>query len=289
MHSAITKQQETGNKTDVFLAELKHLIDTDELVLPSLPEVALRIREAAEDENMTARDITETLMQDPSLTARLIQVANSPLYRTRNPIDDLQVAVTRLGIRLVRDLVINLAMKQIYQATSDVLDEQFRAIWNTSIETASICRMMATITKGLNPEQALLAGLIHNIGALPILVKADEDYDLLQDPETLAEIVYSMQGEVGVMILNKWNFPEQMIEVVDKCNDFSHTHDGGARLVDVVQVALLQGEHVPEKYRPGDLSAIPAFANLGMDSEVNVVDIEENKEVIENTKQSLMI
>ena len=52
-----------------------------------------------------------------------IQVANSPLYRSRNPIDDLQMAVTRLGIKMVRDLVVTLAMKQIYQATSDVLDD----------------------------------------------------------------------------------------------------------------------------------------------------------------------
>ena len=112
---------------------------------------------------------------------------------------------------------------------------------------------------------------------------------LLQHPEALADIVYSMQGQVGVMILNRWNFPKQMIEVVDKCHDFRHDHDGDARLVDLVQVALLQGSHVPGKYRPNELSAIPAFANLGMDSEVNVIDIEENKELIENTKQSLMI
>lgn len=289
MHGTESTQHESRKKSDIFLAELRNALDTDKLILPSLPEVALRIREVVENENTTAHDIAEMLKQDPSLTTRLIQVANSPLYRTRYPIEDLQMAVTRLGIRMVRDLVVNLAMKQIYQATSDTLDEQFRAIWNTSIETASICRMMATIIPGINPEQALLAGLIHNVGALPILVMADEDYELLQHPEELADIVYSMQGPVGMMILKKWNFPDNMIEVVDRSNDFSFDHDGGARLVDIVQVALLQSDHVPAKHRPGDLSSVPAFANLGMDSEVNVVAIEENQEAIEHTKQSLMI
>ena len=276
-------------KTNVFLAELTHAIEADELVLPSLPEVALRIREVVEDENTTAQTISETLKQDASVAARLVQVANSPLYRTRNPIENLQVAVTRLGIRLVRDLVVKLAMKQIYQATSDVLDEQFRAIWNTSVETAAICRMLATLSRGVDPEQALLAGLIHNIGALPILVKADEDYDLLSEPDALADIVYNTQGRVGGMILKKWQFSEPMIEVVVNCQNFTYSHDGNARLVDIVQVALLQGDHVPERYRPRSWSTVPAFAKLGMDADVNVVDIEENRELVENTKQSLMI
>ena len=289
MQGTESMQYKNGQKSDIFLAELKNALDTDKLILPSLPEVALRIREGVENENTTAHGIAEMLKQDPSLTTRLIQVANSPLYRTRYPIEDLQMAVTRLGIRMVRDLVVNLAMKQIYQATTDTLDEQFRAIWNTSIETASICRMMATIVSGINPEHALLAGLIHNVGALPILVRADDDYELLQHPEELADIVYSMQGPVGVMILKKWNFPDNMIEVVDRSNDFRFDHDGNARLVDIVQVALLQGDHVPEKHRPDDMSSVPAFANLGMDSEVNVIDIEENQEAIEHAKQTLMI
>ena len=170
-----------SEKAEKFFQELQKAVETDQLVLPTLPEVALKIREAVESEDSSAQQIAETLTQDAALSARMIQVANSPLYRTRNPIDDLQMAVTRLGIRMVRDLVISLAMKQIYQATSDVLDQHFRESWNTAVEVAAICRMLATTVPGINSEQALLAGLIHNIGALPILVLAEDDEELFND------------------------------------------------------------------------------------------------------------
>ncbi|TNF33446.1 MAG: HDOD domain-containing protein, partial [Gammaproteobacteria bacterium] len=266
---------------------LKAAVESDQLILPTLPEVALKIREAVESDTTSAQQIAETLTQDASLSARLIQVANSPLYRTRNPIDDLQQAVTRLGIRLVRDLVISLAMKQIYQATSDVLDQHFRNSWNAAVEVAAICRMLATTIPGIQPEQALLAGLIHNIGSLPILVMAEDDDELFQDSEALGDLIWNLQGRVGELILKTWNFPEHMIEVVRESHNFSYKHDGGPHFVDVVQVALLQGGHVDDKHLPQDWGKIPAFTQLGMDSEINVVEMDENQAVIENARQSL--
>lgn len=275
-----------NKKAEQFFNELKTAVESDQLILPTLPEVALKIRDAVESESTSAQEIAETLTQDASLSARLIQVSNSPLYRSRNPIEDLQMAVTRLGIRMVRDLVVSLAMKQIYQATSDVLDEHFRRSWNTSVEVAAICRMLATTIPGINPEQALLAGLIHNIGTLPILVKAEDDDELFNDSAALGEVIEALQGPVGELILKTWNFGDAMTEVVTHAHDFGYNHDESARLIDIVQVALLQGGHIEGDI---DWTAVPAFSKLGMDTEVNVVEIEENQEIIENTKQSLLV
>ena len=274
-------------KAEQFFSDLKKAVENDQIILPTLPEVALKIRESVESENTSAQEIADNLAQDASLSARLIQVANSPLYRTRNPIDDLQMAVTRLGLKMVRDLVIALAMKQIFQATSDVLDDQFRNSWNTAVEVAAICRMMATTVPGISSEQALLAGLIHNIGSLPILVMAEDDDDLFQDAEALSNIIKELQGRVGELILQSWHFADPMIEVVRECNNFNYDHEGPARFVDLVQASLLQGGYVDDDSI--DWGCVPAFTKLGMDTEVNVVDIEENKEIIEDTKQSLMI
>ena len=275
-------------KSEEFFAQLKKAVETDKLILPTLPEVALKIRAAVEDENASAQKIADTLTQDASLSARLIQVANSPLYRSRNPIDNLQMAVTRMGIRLVRDLVVSLAMKQIYQATSDVLDVSFRKSWNNSVEVAAISRMLATMVQGLNPEQALLAGLMHNIGSLPILVMAEDDDELFQNPAALGGIIWELQGRVGALILTNWGFPESMIEVVRECHNFNYACAGGApAFVDLVQVALLQGNLVPVEYTPADLSKVPAFAMMGMNAEVNVIEIEANQQIIENTRVTL--
>ena len=275
-------------KAEMLFEDLIKAVETDKLILPTLPEVALKIRDAVENENSTAQDISDALAQDASLAARLIKVANSPLYRTRNPIEDLQMAVTRLGIRIVRDLVVGLAMKQIFQATSDALDVHSRKIWSKSVDAAAIARMMATLVPGINPEQALLAGLIHNIGALPVLVLAENDDELFQDEEALGRVIYELQGDVGELILESWGFDEHMIEVVKQCHNFDYDNGEQASFVDLVQVALLQGKHVPSEFAPDNWSDVPAFARLGIDTEVNVVDIEENKEMIENTRMALI-
>lgn len=274
-------------KAESLYNDLQEAVEADKLILPTLPDVALRIRDVVESEKSTAQDIADALAQDASLAARLVKVANSPLYRTRNPIEDLQMAVTRLGIRIVRDLVVGLAMKQIFQATSDALDTHSRNIWSKSVDAAAISRMMATLVSGINPEQALLGGLIHNIGALPVLVQAENDDELFHDEVALGHVIYELQGIVGELILRHWEFDEQMIEVVKQCHNFAYDKGDQASVVDLVQVALLQGRHVPEELSPECWSSVPAFARLGLDVEVNVVDIEENKEVIKDTKMAL--
>ena len=276
-------------KADLFFNELKEAVEDDSLVLPSLPEVAFKIRDAVECEDSTAEQIANALSQDGSLSARLIQVVNSPLYRPRNPIDDLQMAVTRLGIRLVRDLVMNLAMKQMFQSTSEVLDKKFRDVWNTSVDVAAICQMMSVSMNDISKEQALLAGLVHNIGILPILMIAENDDDLFHDGAALNAIVSELQGPVGEMILKSWNFSDGLVEVVKQCHDFTYSDDSGANLVDLVQVALLQGGFVTDQDVPEDWSTVPAFSKLGMDSEVNIIHIEGNKECIEDARQTLML
>ena len=276
-------------KVDIFFNELKESVEDDSLTLPSLPEVALKIRDAVESEDSTTEQVADALSQDGSLSARLLQVVNSPLYRPRTPIDDLQMAVTRLGIGLVRDLVMNLAMKQMFQSTSAMLDKKFRDVWATSVDVAAICQMMAVSVDGIKREQALLAGLIHNIGALPILMIAENDDDLFHDEVALNSIVWELQGPVGELILKSWNFSDGLIEVVTRCHDFNSEEESSTKLVDLVQVGLLQGGFVPDEYTPADWSSVPAFTRLGMDSEVNVIEIEGNQESIEEAKQTLMV
>ncbi len=273
---------------DEIFNELKEAIEKDTLLLPSLPEVALKVRDVAEDENTSTQQVVDILSQDASMSARLLQVVNSPLYPSRIVIDDLHMAVTRMGIRQVRDLVMNLAMKQMYQPTTAVMEHQFRKAWGMSVEVASICQMMAmTVVKDIRKEQALLGGLIHNIGSLPILLIAENHDELFHDEEALNSLVVELQGRVGAMILKSWNFSTDLVEVVTQCHNFEYEHEGDANLIDLVQFTLLQGGFVDEDRTPEDWSLIPAFAKVGVDPEVDVVHIEENQEILDDVRQSL--
>ena len=259
-----------------FLDELLDAIKHDRLTLPTLPEVALRVREAVDDPDVSAGKLASMISQDAALAARIIKVANSPLLRGRVPVDNLQFAITRLGLTFVRNLVTGLAMQQMFQATSDVVDRRLRDSWQNSTEIASISQVLAQHYTKLKPDQAMLAGLVHEIGMLPILAMAEETGDLLNHPDILNRIIDKLHPKIGTAILTAWDFPPELIAVPEGCIDYGRSHPGPADYADVVTVARLQKfagtEHALGQM---DWSTIQAFGKLGLSADVAVHDIEE--------------
>jgi HD-like signal output (HDOD) protein len=255
--------------------ELITAIDNDDLVLPTLPEVALKVREAAEDPDIGIPQISKVIGNDAALTARIIKVVNSPLLRTNKAINDLQMAVSRLGINYTCNLATGLAMEQMFQATSDVVDRKMREVWNKSTEIAGICHVLCKHYTRLMPDQATLAGLVHQIGVLPILTYAEDHNELLSDSISLNHVIEQIHPLIGDKILRTWDFPEPIAMVPSQHLDF--TRDSAkVDYVDIVQVAILQsylGSQHP--YTQLDWSQIPAFHKLGLDPQQNLNDDED--------------
>ena len=266
-----------------FADQLREDIESNRIQLPTLPEVALKVREAVESENSTAASIAEMITQDPALTARLLQVANSPLYRGRNPIENVQMAVTRMGLALVKNLVVTLAMRQIFQASSEALDKTFRALWADSLEIASIARVLSYNVDSLDQEQAMLAGLVHNIGALPILTKLDNDFGFETDPNLIKELLAELAPKVGCEILRKWQFAEALLNVPRDCLDLKRILPK-PDYADLVLVARLQ--HLVYTGRNDARSCLTmwehysAFERVGIETEVTVLESEESADQI---------
>jgi HD-like signal output (HDOD) protein len=250
--------------------ELIHAIEHDELVLPTLPEVALRVREAAEDPDIGIPQISKVIGNDAALTARIIKVVNSPLLRTNKEITDLQMAVSRLGINYTCNLATGLAMEQMFQATSDVVDRKMREVWTKSTEIAGICHVLCRHYTRLMPDQATLAGLVHQIGVLPILTYAEEHNELLADSISLNHVIEQIHPIIGDKILRTWEFPEPIAMVPSQYLNFARD-SAKVDYVDIVQVATLQsylGSEHP--YTQLDWGTVPAFAKLGLDPNVDM-------------------
>lgn len=255
--------------------ELLKAIENDELVLPTLPEVALQVREAAENPNISIPALSKVIGNDAALTARLIKVVNSPLLRTNKEITDLNMAISRLGINYTANLATGLAVEQMFQATSDVIDNKMRAVWNRSTEIAGICHVLCRHFTRLQPDQATLAGLVHQIGILPILTYAEASSVLLKDSISLNHIIDRIHPVLGERILRAWDFPEQIATIPTNYLDFqrqSKTVD----YIDIVQVATLQSyadsDHPLSQV---DWTQVAAFAQLGLDVQARLNDDED--------------
>lgn len=86
-------------------------LENDCLPLPTLPEVAICVRETADDDNASITDVGKIIETDAALSARIVQVGNSALYRGVNPAETVQAATRRMGLDTVRALATSLVMK----------------------------------------------------------------------------------------------------------------------------------------------------------------------------------
>lgn len=259
---------------------LLELVDRDELMLPTLPEVALRIREAANDPNVSSRDLTELLGTDPAISAWLIRIANSPLMRSFQRIDTLSGAISRLGVAYSCNLATGLAMQQLFQATSETIDARMRQAWQHSTEVAAIATVLAKHYTSLKPDQATLAALVHAIGVLPVLAYAEEHRLFLGEDEgaQLDQLIAAAHPLLGERILAAWNFPEDLLSVPVEHVDVRRVVER-ADYVDVIIVAKLQC-HGPyqgqsQSFLPvEEWHAVSAFNRLGLSPIPDVLEAE---------------
>jgi len=267
--------------------ELNDAIRSNRVVLPTLPEVALKVRDAAEDPRTDSSGIARVIANDAALSARIIRVANSPLLRAASPIVDLRMAISRLGMQYTCNLAIGLAMEQMFQATSDAVDRRMREVWTRSTEVAGISAVLAKTFTRLKPDQATLAGLVHQIGALPILRFAEEQRRLLKSPELLDELIAALHGEIGQLILETWDFPPELAVVPTQYLQFDR-QPAAADYADIVLVANLQGRiGTDHPLTRMDWHGISAFARLGLDPDFNAMEVEDLSDALSASIASL--
>ncbi len=262
-----------------ILEEITTLIQTDQLVLPTLPEVALKAREVAEDPDVSSSKLSAVLQNDPALSARVIKVANSPLLRATRVVDDLITAINRLGIIFTANLVTGLAMEQMFQATSEVVDIKLRDIWAKSTITADKAHVLCRHFTELSPDQATLSGLIHELGALPVLTYTEEQLEMIPDPNVLDDIIEQLHPKLGSLILRNWDFPQEIIAVPEGMADITHDDGLPASYVDLVIVANLHSTPSDDL----DLDTIPAFKKLGLGTEAERKVLDDLNEEISET------
>ncbi len=249
------------------------------LVLPTLPEVALKVREVANNPDVTAVQLADVITTDAALSARLLKVANSPLYRGRVDVESVQTAVTRLGIPMIRNLVTSLVMEQMFRPTNKRLENRMRDLWQHSIEVAAASQVIASKHPHIANDEALLAGLLHEIGALPILMKAADMPELLEDTRRLDTLIENLYPKIGAAILKSWDFPETLVTVAAEHANLNRNSQNGPDLTDVVQVANLQSYFNTSKaLDPNTRDKVLAFRKLGIDTGISVVELDENSE-----------
>ncbi len=212
----------TALTTQSIADSIRAVVDAGTIALPPLPNLVNRLMELLRDQGSTSsKRIAALVGTDPAIAATLLRWANSAAFGGLNPVSDLSLAIARLGFRQVTSAVTALAHSGHFQSDDPEKSRLLETLWSHAVTTAMASKHVAGLT-GLEPEEAFVAGLLHDTGKLLVLRAVDyvEGHDGAEiTPVVLDELMAVLHTELGHRTLTTWSVPEPI------CYAALHHHD----------------------------------------------------------------
>ena len=224
-----------------FVQALASELSTGKVELPSFPDIALRVRNVLADDSVTPEKVVRVVGSEPALAARLLQLANSAaLNFSGKPVTDLRTAVNRMGFNMVRSAAIAFAMSQLKKVDAlKGLEKPLDTLWARSAGVAAMSHAVARRLAKVNPDTALLAGLLHGVGQLYILTRTAKHPKLFANVAVYHNIVRDWHSSIAKALLENWDMAEEIVDAVANYEDISRSHIGPTDLTDVLSVGYL--------------------------------------------------
>ena len=258
------EQSQEESTVKEFVESVREDLRANKIYLPTLPALALEALLIINDVDSSASDLERVISRDAALTARLIRYANSPLYRGLNTIISIKPAITRIGFQRVKNAVYAVSMKEVFRTSVKEIEKRMDNLWAHSVKVGAQAAIVAKSQPGLDADVALVAGLVHDIGHIPLLIKACKYESLINKPELLDKILQKLHTQLGGSILKLWKFDNAVISAASEHENLNRDPgDAPVDYVDVVQVAnILAHEGSDHPLATVDRSAIKAFSRL---------------------------
>jgi HD-like signal output (HDOD) protein len=262
---------------------IQKAVERNGISLPPLPELVTRLTQILEDEaRASSKQIAQLVRNEPAVAATVLRMANSVVFGGLHPISDLSQAIARLGFKQVTSVVTAISHRGHFKSEDPVKKTLLQTLWSHAVATALAAKRLAGPTGG-DPEEAFVAGLLHDAGKLLVLKGVDhlenQKEPVQVTPVVLDELMDVLHAELGHKTLVAWRLPEPI------CNVALHHHDDDLEACDPLTirvqaadaVARKIGEH-PKPEPDLDLLDQPAVEHLNLsDIELAslIVDLED--------------
>lgn len=246
-----------------------------EIVFPTSFDVSARISEVMQNESASLQQIAQEVQRDPLVAAKVLKFANSASYNPSGyDITDLDHALSRIGLQNARSVALACALAQLAKSSKEsIFADQLQALLEHSLKTAAIARLLAKrLAPRVHPETAMLAGLVHDLGAFFMLNRVVNYPELTNRPDTVRYLVAQWHEGIGSTLLDSLGLPGEVIEAVQEVDIPRPTISTPRTLSDIVYVANLfaggfsemQRLDLPGLQEPGELQN-PKYTELQAD------------------------
>ncbi len=273
--------QTHANTKDIhytFLQDFANHLNRGEIELPAFPDVYARILSRLEDPDLSMADLAQVVTAAPDLCVRVLRMANSALLnRSGIEVTDVTVAVSRLGVQTVRNAAVSLAAREAFDIPrTSPLYERLSRLHSQAVTTAAWAYAMAGRLSGPatpSRDDAMLTGLLHNVGEVYLLTRAEE-FPELAEPQAVA----GWSPGVGAAIVENWGFPSGISQAIELQNIEERSPSDELNLHDLLIVGrrfASNGEATPRLENSDEWEQLPAFRKLNISAE----NLESVKEV----------
>jgi len=196
---------------------------------PPLPALATKIIDGCINEQANNKQLAALIKHDLALTSKILFLINSGFYSLDEDIDDLSHAISLLGRKTIRNLVLSICIYNTFTPEGKKHEKQLAAFWQHSLACAATAETIARTIGYPQAEEAFIGGLLHDIGKLIVFIKFPEEFDLFLDqlqqqneaggsdtpPLELEDTILGISHhQLGKWTAERWNFPENIINAV---------------------------------------------------------------------------
>lgn len=252
-----------------FVTELAEEVSKGRVELPSFPDVATRVRKSLADEHVGADQVARIVSSEAGLAARVMMLANSAaLNRSGKKITELKTAISRIGHNNVRTAAVSFAISQLRRAPElRPITKELEQLWQEATMVSALAHAVASRTSDVNADEAMLAGLIHNVGKIYMLARAHKHTEFFADRSALNAVMRDWHANVGKAIVENWGFQPNIAEAVGEHEQLDRVV-GFADITDVLTVATMTAGFVGMEDVDFELNmqGVRAFSRLGLDN-----------------------
>ena len=253
----------------VFIEGLTAELSSRALIFPTSLNTTMKIRHALNHEGISNDTLARIIGTEPVLSAQVLRFCNSAAFnRSNKQTASLHTATLRLGFSVVRNIAISVGMKQLSESkTAGEFAQRIEGLWNRSVRVAALSYVIARNLTKLNPDNAMMAGLLHDIGKFYILHRARHYATLFSSERALWDIVDQWHANIGAAILENWGISDQIRSAVIEHRTIDRCHSGAPDMIDVLTAAdILDAHFYANSAAMLDWDCLPhALAHLQLD------------------------
>ena len=244
-----------NNINDMRDKAVKLLEDIEANKLPSLPHVLVKLLQACRDDNICFDRLSAIISQDAALCTRVIKAANSPIYGRARHLNSLKHTLMFLGLNTIKSIAITASIKQFFSEYSDHKTSFLKTFWHHSLSCANIAQALAELTAYPYPEEAYIAGLLHDIGKLMLEPRMQDEYKNLQHGIHPADEILKSETEafgmdharLAAIMLEKWNMPDVICDAVRYHHADMENIQQAHQLAKLINFANLLSSEIPAR------------------------------------------